>query len=87
MKINDIGAKAKEALSALTELKVIGVIGISRDENGWKVLVEVVEKTSIPDIMDILGIYEVSLDKSGEVTGFERKYLRKRGDTENKESV
>jgi hypothetical protein len=32
--------------------------------------------------MDVLGLYEVRLDNEGNLLGFERKRLRKRGETE-----
>jgi hypothetical protein len=32
--------------------------------------------------MDVLGLYEVRLDSEGNLLGFDRKKLRKRGETE-----
>ena len=83
MRMNKVIEKAKEGLSELTTLKLSTVIGASEDEEsgGWKVMVELVEKTSIPDSMDLLGTYEVLLDEGGEIAGFERRGMRKRGDT------
>ena len=46
---------------------------------------EALERRAIPDTMDILGIYEVHLDNNGSFLSFERKRLRKRGDTKEEE--
>ena len=43
---------------------------------------EALERKAIPDTMDILGIYEVSVDSECNLLCFERKRLRKRGETE-----
>ena len=65
----------------LTNLKASGVIGISHGEEGWVVSIEMLEKKSIPDSMDVLGLYEVKVDDRGKIVDFSRVKLRKRGDT------
>ena len=45
---------------------------------------EITEKSSIPEAMDVLGIYDVHSDEEGNVLSYERKGLKKRGDTEAK---
>ena len=82
MRMNEVIKKAKEGLGELTTLKLNTVVGASKDEEsgGWRVMVELLEKASIPDAMDLLGTYEVLLDEEGEIVQFERKGLRKRGD-------
>jgi hypothetical protein len=87
MRMKEVIEKAKEGLGGLTTLKLNTVVGASKDEErgGWRVMVELLEKASIPDSMDLLGTYEVLLDEEGEIVGFERKGLRKRGDTEKEE--
>ena len=85
MNIGEVVKKATEELAKLTKLKPEGVIGTSKDEKGWKVTIQMLEKKSIPDAMDLFGIYEVLLDEKGEVVKFERIELRKRGDTEKEE--
>jgi hypothetical protein len=44
-----------------------------------------VEKRSIPDQMDILALYEVLLDEDGNLLSFERKSMRRRMDSMEKE--
>jgi Gas vesicle synthesis protein GvpO len=59
------------------------VLGVERsDDDGWKVTVQVVEMGRIPPTTDVLGAYEVTLDKSGELLGYrrERRYHRNRAD-------
>ena len=84
MKLKEVIEKAKKGIGELTTLKLNTVIGASKDEErkAWIVKMELIEKTSIPDGMDVLGTYEVQLSDEGEIIGFERKGLRKRMDTE-----
>ena len=65
----------------LTQLKASGVVGVSHGEAGWVVSIELIEKKSIPDSMDVLGLYEVKVDDHGKIVDFSRVKLRKRGDT------
>jgi len=81
----DVGTlieKAREELSRLTGLKASSTVGATKDEKGWHITVEMVEKKSIPDQMDILALYEVLLDDDGNPLGFERRAMRKRIETE-----
>lgn len=74
--------RASEDIAALAKINVERVVGLSRTDQGWRVLLEGVERKAIPETMDVLGLYEVFLDDSGNLTSYERKSLRKRGDTE-----
>ncbi|MBU1262320.1 gas vesicle protein [bacterium] len=77
--------KAREELSKMTGLELSTTLGAVKEEKGWKVTLEMVEKHSIPDQMDILAIYNVILDDDGNVIEFNRIRLRKRVDTETVE--
>lgn len=80
----DIGAlieKARKELSKLTGLKASSTVGAAKDEKGWHITIEMIEKQSIPDQMDILALYEVLLDEDGNLLSFERKAMRKRMET------
>ena len=81
MNTDQIIEKAKEDFARLSELPVNAVIGIAKSEEGWVVSLETVERKSIPDTMDVLGLYDVRLDNEGNLLGFDRKKLRKRGET------
>ena len=82
MNTDEIVKKAQEDFARLSKIPVAGVIGLSKTEEGWVVLLEALERRAIPDTMDVLGVYEVRLDSEGNLLGFERKKLRKRGETE-----
>ncbi|MGB6371431.1 MAG: gas vesicle protein GvpO [Atribacterota bacterium] len=70
--------KARKDLSKLTGLTVSSTTGATKDEKGWHISIELVEKHSIPDQMDILALYEVLFDEEGNLLSFERKSMRKR---------
>ena len=79
--------KAREELGKITGLELSTTLGAVKEEKGWKITIEMVEKHSIPDQMDILAIYEVFLDDNGNMLEFKRTNLRKRVDTEGAEEV
>jgi hypothetical protein len=80
-KLKDIIEMAKTALSDVTGFPVASVAGIKKEDEEWLVTIELLEKEGIPDRMDILGEYEVRMDTAGDMVRYERKGLRKRGDT------
>ncbi len=73
---------AREELSKVTGLELSTTLGASKDERGWRVSMEMIEKHSIPDQMDILAVYDVIIDDDGKLVEFNRTNLRKRVDTE-----
>jgi len=82
MNTSELIRKAEEEFASLSKLPVNAVIGLAKREEGWVVSLETVERKAIPDTMDVLGLYEVRLDSEGTLLGFERKRLRKRGETQ-----
>jgi len=82
MNADEIVKKAQDEFASLSKLPVNAVIGLAKGEEGWVVSLEALERKAIPDTMDVLGLYEVRLDGEGNLLGFERKKLRKRGETE-----
>jgi len=80
--VQQIVEKAREGLSEVTGLELSTTIGVAKEEKGWKVTIEMVEKHSLPDQMDILAVYDVILDNDGNMIEFNRARLRKRVDTE-----
>lgn len=81
MRVEQLIEKAKTEFTHLTNATINAVTGFSRVDGGGMVSLEVLEKRSIPDSMDVLGIYEVFIDNEGNFLGFERKRLRRRCDT------
>ena len=77
---------AREELSKVTGLELSTTLGASKDERGWRITMEMIEKHSIPDQMDILAAYDVILDDNGKLVEFNRTSLRKRVDTAGEEA-
>lgn len=75
-------AGAKAEITEITGLPINAVTGTVKDEDTglFTVEMELLERTGVPDTMDMLGIYEVSVDENGDVIEYVRKGLRKRGD-------
>jgi hypothetical protein len=48
------------------------VTGMEKNGSEWTVTLEVLELERVPNTTDILGRYEVTLDKDGELTGTRR---------------
>jgi hypothetical protein len=81
MDVPGLVSKLLREFPPLINLQASGVVGVSRSEDGWVVSIEMIEKKSIPDSMDVLGCYEVKLDDGGKIRDFSRVKLRRRGDT------
>jgi gas vesicle protein GvpO len=73
---------AVEQLSALTRNPIESVVGIERDDETWRVTVDVLEDAHIPSTSDILAEYEVRLSADGELLGYSRgrRYVRGRAE-------
>jgi hypothetical protein len=82
MNLKEKIANSKIDIAEITGLPINAVTGSAmNEETGFlTVEMELLERRGIPDTMDMLGIYEVSVDKSGTVLEYVRKGLRKRGD-------
>lgn len=81
MATKEILEKAKKELVDLTGFKSPSAVGFKKEGNDLIATIEVIEKKSIPDGMDVLGTYEVRVDEGGKILGYERTDLRKRVDT------
>ena len=80
MAIAQLIQKAREQLTELTGLELGSTISASKEDNIWKVQIEVVEKKSLPDSQDILAAYELTMDDDANVVNFTRIGMRKRID-------
>lgn len=58
-----------------------GVTEVSATQDGWRAIVEVVERRAVPDTQDVIGRYEIELDEDGVVQGYRRLDRYRRGDT------
>jgi hypothetical protein len=68
----DIAERAVEQLENLMSRPIEAVTGLEKDGDEWTVTLEVLELERVPSTTDVIGKYEVTLDKDGEMTGLER---------------
>lgn len=60
-----------------------GVIEIQREDDGWYAVVEVVERSAVPDTQDIIGRYAIELDEDAWIESYRLIERFKRGDVSN----
>ena len=77
----ELAKAARKQLAELTGRVPESVLGLRKDDDGWKVTVEVVELSRVPSSTDLLGCYVVTLDDEGELVGYERARRYQRGQT------
>jgi hypothetical protein len=63
---------ALEQFEVLTRLEPIGTTGVRREEDGWSVLIDVVEVERVPSTTSVMATYRVDIDGDGELSGFQR---------------
>jgi hypothetical protein len=85
MNMKELAERAKSQLAEVTGLKPVTVTGTFKDEQGWHVAVDMLEMSRIPPATDVLGDYNVLVDKDGNVLKFERRRTRLRGEPMEKE--
>ena len=71
--------RALEHFARQTQLEPVGATGVRREENGWSVLVDVVELERVPSTTSVMATYRVDIDTDGELTGYERLRRFSRG--------
>ncbi len=69
----------REQLPALLGRDVEAVLGAERDGGDWLVKAQVVELARIPNTTDVLGEYEVAIDRGGELVRYSRTRRYPRG--------
>lgn len=81
IELNEAQERAREAAAGLLDHPFEGVIEVeTADGDGWRTVVEVVERSAVPDTQDIIGRYEIALDGTGSVTGYELLERYRRGE-------
>jgi len=68
----EIAERAVEQMQSLMDRPIEAVTGMAKDGDEWTVTIEVLELQRVPSTTDVLGKYEVTLDKDGELIGLER---------------
>jgi hypothetical protein len=63
---------ALEQFEMLTHLEPVGMTGVRREDDGWSVLVDVVELERVPSTTSVMATYRVDIDDDGELSGFQR---------------
>ncbi len=81
-KMQEICEMVTEAADLLLKKKVEGISSVAKVEGGWRVDVETLERKAIPDTQDLIAKYQFDLDEGGDVTGYHRVEIRRRGDLE-----
>ncbi|WP_245573162.1 gas vesicle protein GvpO [Amycolatopsis benzoatilytica] len=72
-------AAAVRQLDELIASEPAGVTSVEPLEDGWLVEVEVTEEHRIPSSSDLLALYEIELDREGDLTAFRRTKRYARG--------
>jgi gas vesicle protein GvpO len=74
---------ALEQFAGLTQLEPAAVTGARREDDGWSVLVDVVELERIPSTTSVMATYRVDVDGDGELSACERLRRFTRGATDS----
>jgi len=64
-----------EAIKQVQQLigrPIESVTGMEKNGSDWTVTLEVLELERVPNTTDVLGKYEVTVDKNGDLTGVQR---------------
>jgi hypothetical protein len=84
VQVGDLVQRARRQVSELTGLPAESVTGLNRaGDDRWVVTVEALELARVPNTMDVLGTFEVTISDDGELLGLRRLGHRRRSSTEN----
>jgi gas vesicle protein GvpO len=75
----EVVVQALEQAADLIARPIEAVTGVAKNGSEWTVTLEVVEMERIPNTTDVLGTYEVTVDRRGELTGVQRTRRYPRG--------
>lgn len=67
-----LAQRARRQLAEITGLEAESVIAFDRAGDTWRVTVELLELSRMPETDDLLGIYEADLDENGELLRYRR---------------
>jgi len=70
--LREIVMDAVEQVQDLIGRPVESVTGMEKNGSEWTVTLEVLELERVPNTTDVLGKYEVTVDRNGDVTGAHR---------------
>ncbi len=70
---------ALEQFAQLTRMEPVAATGVRREQDGWSVLVDVVELERVPATTSVMATYRVDLTAGGQMSGYERLRRFSRG--------
>lgn len=82
-----IGGLVRDAVQQFAELSGLvpeRISGVRSSENGWSILVDVVELERIPATTSVMCTYRVEVDSDAQLTGFERVHRFTRAATDGR---
>jgi Gas vesicle synthesis protein GvpO len=77
--MSDALRAASSQLAELLNAQPGAVSALKSTDSGWTADVEIVEIARIPDTTSVMASYRVELDRSGQITGYERTRRYARG--------
>lgn len=78
--IIEIGKLGLSVARDLINKPVEQVVSVAKDTQGWKVVIEALERKAVPNSQDLLGRYELKLSLGGELLNYKQIMLRHRTD-------
>lgn len=87
-KNTDAAQAMRSAAGSLQELlgrAPESVSALRRTDDGWEADVEVLELERVPETTSVLGSYHVTLDRDGELVGYERTRRYTRGQIDRRD--
>lgn len=70
---------AQAEFTELTGVHAEAVTRLEQDGEGWVLEAEVTELSRVPDTMSLMASYEITVDRDGHVTGYQRLRRYERG--------
>lgn len=80
MNVVDIQSKALPQIKELLRKDPETISSVEKTQDGWTIQCDVLEKKAIPEIFDLMKIFEFRLDNDAKVTGFKQLKRIRRGD-------
>ncbi|MBI3412507.1 MAG: gas vesicle protein [Candidatus Aenigmarchaeota archaeon] len=76
----EIGKLGLSALKDLVNKPVEQIVSVVKDDQGWKAVIETLERKAVPDTQDLLGRYELEFSPGGKLLNYRQIMVRRRSD-------
>lgn len=80
MNLLEIQNKVIPQITELLKKEPEGISSIEKNNEGWAVICDVLEKKSVPETFDLLKVFEFIVDKEGRIIRFKQLRKIRRGD-------